>query len=172
MNSVFSDREALLIIYKDIAVKSMKIKLICYKYFLALKQLEDSLKIIDINYSYNIKLDSNINYFIGRKLFRNLEEALEKNDKDLEKNTLALIKLETVRIMNYNKGVNYNSFNRCRIIREQAKNILLEYMPESEIDEDILKLYPETNRDLFSRNVIRNSLKRETKELTKSQKRR
>lgn len=154
MSAALSDYEALLMSYRSIYNPSLKIKLVFNKYLLALSNLENLSNSIDINYGYNIKTDSYINYFIGEKILNDLFRAISTDDKELEKRAIELLKKETRRIKDYTKGINDTSFNCCRITRQQAKDIMLEYMPEEEINKDILELYPETMEDVFMRNQV------------------
>lgn len=154
MNVALSDYEALLMSYRSLYNPSLKIKLVFKKYLLALSNLENLSNSIDINYGYNIKIDSYINYFIGEKILNDLSRAISTDDKELEKRTIELLKKETKRIIDYTKGINATSFNCCRITRQQAQDIMLKYMTEEEINKDILKLYPETTKDVFARNQV------------------
>lgn len=157
-NVVLFDYEALLMRYRRIYNPSLKIRLLFKKYLLALSTLENLSNCIDINYSYNLKTDSYIIYFIGEKILNDLYKSSTTDDKELDKRTIELLKKETKRIIDYTKGINDTSFNCCRITRQQAKDIMLQYMTEEEINKEILELYPETMKDVFMRNQVRNCL--------------
>jgi len=158
MNVALHDYDALVISYKGIYNPSLKIKLIVKRYLIAIGQLENKIDSLDVNYSYNIKLDSNINYFIGKKLLNDLYEAVETENKEQEKVILEKLKKETRRIDEYTLAINETSFNSCKITKKQAKEIMLQYMSEEEINNDILELYPETTKEILMRNQVCDSL--------------
>ena len=158
MSVAFSDHEALLLMYKRIDVKNLITKFICGKYFLALSQLERMINGMTLEKRSYAKLDTNINYFIGVKLLKNLEQALDEDDKLLEKKTQELLKKETTRIINYTNKIKKNDFISCRIVRQRAKEILLNYMSEDEIEKDVLNLYPLANFVVIQRS---NSMRRQ-----------
>ncbi len=158
MNVALQDYDALVVSYKRIYNPSLKIKLIVKRYLIEINQFENKVNSLDVNYSYNIKLDSNINYFIGEKLLDDLYEAIETENKEQEKIILEQFKKETKRISEYTLAINETSFNSCKITKEQAKEIMLQYMSEEEINNNILELYPETTKELLMRNQVCDSL--------------
>lgn len=154
MDAVLFDSDALLMLYKEIYNPSLKIRLVFNKYLLALNILESIIDSMDVNYSCNIKMDGYINYFIGQKLINDLSKAVADNNKELVKKSIKLIGKEANRIITYTRGINETAFNCCKITRQQAKDIMLEYMSEDEINGDILEIYPETMEDVLVRNQV------------------
>jgi len=152
MKVALYDSDALLMSFRKIYKPNLKSKLFFQGYILSLKNLEMFTTEMDPSHTYNIILDNMINWFIGNKLVNDLYEAHNNNDKDLENKTIELFKKEIKRINEYISNIKVDGYNDSKLTREDAKKIMLEYMSEEELNNEILEIYLENAEELNESN--------------------
>lgn len=109
-------------------------RLIVRKYLLTLKSLESKIFDLSDRKYTQVELDNFVTYFVGVKL---ITDYINNPTKEVR----FKLKKEIFRLENFQKEINSN-YSKSKLTQESAKRILLRYMSDEDITEEMLEIYP------------------------------
>lgn len=123
-------------------------------YMRVLKKYENSYKNLDIATQMRINLQNTFDLSIAIKIMSDYKEYLKSNDDNIHAEFCRKIKLETERIKQETKKIsNEQDDYKMTLIQKDVAKLLLNYMDTSELNIELISIYPRNEQELQEKNI-------------------